>query len=221
MKVIILSLILLVLLIVFIAAKNNNKNDEKKKNDEGEKSNNSNEVSGEIIGENEIGQGMPAVTIGDNEADPLTPTLPLGTRGGTDPWSYSGEWRDRQLTTYGAPNHATAPFVETKENDMASYGYQGYNTKSPVPYNQPQIKYADNAGYSNCYPAVMAEDNEGDVYAERQGDETLAHIGLQRGQRDKKAQDGWASKNANYFKKFYSNELEEYEAKQWWGNNEY
>ncbi len=174
---------------------------------------------------NEINEGNNIIKEGNEIIDKINNEimidLPLGTRGGTDPWSYTGEWRDRQLTTYGSPNHPDAPFLETKENDMASFGYQGYNTNSPIPYNQPQIKYADNAGYSNCYPEVMVEDNEGDVYAERQGDETLAHMALQRGQRDKKAQDGWASKNANYFKKFYSNELEEYEAKQWWGNNEY
>lgn len=163
-----------------------------------------------------FGPGMPVQTKED--------FIPLNLRSDNDPWEYRGEWRDRNLITYGADNsdNNIHPFIESREVDGAAFGYNGYNaTKTAAPYNNPQSEYMENMGYSTCYPAVPTEDNGGDVYAERQGDESIAHVGLQRGQRDKKAQDGWASKNTNYFKKFYSNELEEYEAKQWWGNNEY
>ena len=254
-KILIVLLIILLLIIIYKAAGSKSLNLLKKNMEEETKDSSKitvDNIPGETIDPSyDIGPGMPEVSLkseeigemkiitphsqteekvtetfnnGENNFIP-TPTIPLGTRGGTDPWRYSGEWRDRNVTTYGNTSHKDAPFLEIKENDMASFGYQGYNSagikSSPIPYIQPQVRYAENLGYSNCYPTPAAEDNEGDVYAERQGDESLAHIGLQRGQRDKKAQDGWASKNSNYFKKFYSNELEEYEAKPWWGNNEY
>lgn len=39
--------------------------------------------------------------------------------------------------------------------------------------------------------------------------------------RDKKCIDGWASKDANYFRQHYGSELDDEEAKPWWSRGEY
>lgn len=39
--------------------------------------------------------------------------------------------------------------------------------------------------------------------------------------RDKRALDGWATKDANYYRYHFAGELQEYEDKPWWGRHEY
>jgi hypothetical protein len=45
-------------------------------------------------------------------------------------------------------------------------------------------------------------------------------IMAQRRSRDKKCMDGWASKDANYYKQHFAEELDEAEAKPWWSSGE-
>jgi hypothetical protein len=51
-------------------------------------------------------------------------------------------------------------------------------------------------------------------------DESNARLAALR-QRDKRAMDGYVTKNANYYKRHFGRELEDAEKQQWWGNDEY
>lgn len=82
-------------------------------------------------------------------------------------------------------------------------------------------QWGTNPGYTQCYPANTSWDqNDCDMYANMDIDEKNSMY-WKRSNRDKKILDGWASKNADYYKKNFYNELEKEEAKVWWGNNEY
>lgn len=99
-----------------------------------------------------------------------------------------------------------------------------YRTKVP-PLPTPMMNFdlcnqwGTNPGYTQCYPFTTWDQNECDMYANMDIDEKNS-MHWKRSNRDKKLLDGWASKNADYYKKNFYNELEKEEAKVWWGNNE-
>lgn len=69
--------------------------------------------------------------------------------------------------------------------------------------------------YEEPYPVVNTS------YAERSNGVDAANcLMAQRRARDKKCADGAASKDAHYFRHHYANELDEEEAKPWWGRAE-
>lgn len=79
--------------------------------------------------------------------------------------------------------------------------------------------FGSNFGYTECYPPVAQEFNA-DTCRTMSVDEKATVLSELR-QRDKKCLDGWASKNANFYKKNFSDELDKSERKRWWGQNEY
>lgn len=123
-----------------------------------------------------------------------------------------------------------------------SEGFCGYETRDPsgeqawppgyysgCPENkddpfykldQPYKEFERNTDYGTCYAPVS-----GDYSCEAQRyldiDAKNAQLTkLRGGQRSRKCSDGWASKNANFYRKNYARELEDYEAKPWWGRQE-
>lgn len=92
--------------------------------------------------------------------------------------------------------------------------------ETPLPYIYPQTQWMNNQGYTACYPEVASEDNNCDYFEYMDYDEKNTRQTQMRQQRDKKAQEGLASKNAYYYKKNFATELDDYEKKPWWGNDE-
>ena len=80
-------------------------------------------------------------------------------------------------------------------------------------------QWGTNPGYTQCYPFTPWDQNECDIYARMDIDEKNS-MHWRKSNRDKKLLDGWASKNADYYKKNFYNELDKEESKVWWGNNE-
>lgn len=80
--------------------------------------------------------------------------------------------------------------------------------------------WMENEEYGSCYPPVAVDLNNCNKYAYLPFDEANARLSALR-QRDKKALDGAVTKNANYYKKHFSRELNEAENERWWGNDEY
>ena len=80
--------------------------------------------------------------------------------------------------------------------------HQAYNTSYTDSYKQPQ-PYNVTCGDSST------------------GIDMANALMTQRRARDKKTSDGWASKNADYFKLHYGDELAESEGKLWWGTYDY
>lgn len=92
-----------------------------------------------------------------------------------------------------------------------------WEEKDPYPWMENQT-------YSTCYDDGRKLQTEGNDAAHITGghlnfDDANARLAGLR-QRDKKAIDGAVSKNANYYKKHFSRELEESENRHWWGNDE-
>lgn len=93
---------------------------------------------------------------------------------------------------------------------------------------QPSIRYKEqnpypwgsNPKYTGCYPQVPFDLNGCNTGAYLSYDEANARLAALR-QRDKKALDGVVTKNSNYYKRHFSTELDEAEAKRWWGSSEY
>jgi len=95
-----------------------------------------------------------------------------------------------------------------------------FNTGPKYIYNRDAFPWGNNAGYTDCYKPTPRELNESNLGGYRGIDERNAYIGAARA-RDKKCMDGAVTKNMNYYKKNYGRELDEYESKLWWGNDEY
>jgi hypothetical protein len=75
------------------------------------------------------------------------------------------------------------------------------------------------SSYTDCYDKPQVHPHGGcnrgyDI------DGANAYMAQQRS-RDKKAMDGWAVKDANFYKHHYGNELDDAENKPWWSRNEY
>ncbi len=74
--------------------------------------------------------------------------------------------------------------------------------------------------YTSCYdkPQIYVHGHGCDRGYDMDG--ANAYMAQQRS-RDKKALDGWAVKDANFYKHHYGNELDDAENKPWWSRNEY
>ena len=92
--------------------------------------------------------------------------------------------------------------------------------KTPMMNFEECNQWGINPGYTSCYPFSSWDTNNCDIFARMDIDEKNS-VHVKRSNRDKRILDGWASKNADYYKKNFYNELEKEEAKVWWGNNEY
>ncbi len=88
-----------------------------------------------------------------------------------------------------------------------------YNKQNPYPWGS-------NPQYTGCYPEVPYDLGKCNTGAYLPFDEANARLAALR-QRDKKVLDGYVTKNANYYKRHFSTELDEAEAKRWWGDKEY
>lgn len=73
---------------------------------------------------------------------------------------------------------------------------------------------AHHTAYGDCYDIPTAHGSEYSV------DNSNALMAQKRA-RDKKCSDGWASKNADYFKYHYAGELNQAENKPWWGRHDW
>lgn len=120
-----------------------------------------------------------------------------------------GNANDYYLDGYPGP-HKT-PYVDKYVHPEANYNYR---EKDPYGFMQ-------NEKYGTCYPPPPYDVNHCDIYSYLPFDEANSRMATIRQQRVKKGQDGWASKNSNYYKKFYGDELNQEEHKRWWGNDEY
>lgn len=127
------------------------------------------------------------------------------------------------LVQYGDNPSINITPVEKKtvRKDMSSQQSAPQQTPSYVSdygplYDQWQAYRTsyDNA-YCPIYPNVKQSCAERDSSVDAAG-----ALMSQRRARDKKCSDGWATKDANYFKYHYGDELEEAESKRWWGNFE-
>jgi hypothetical protein len=73
------------------------------------------------------------------------------------------------------------------------------------------------SGYPNNYVYDL---NDANFYAQMDGDEKIMMTN-QLKTRDKECIDGYVSRNSDYYKKNFGDELDEFEKKRWWGNAEY
>lgn len=89
-----------------------------------------------------------------------------------------------------------------------------------IAYDNSQHAWGSNPKYTNCYEPPYSESNQCNTGAYLGFDEANARLSAMR-QRDKRTLDGWATKNANFYRKNFSNELELAENKRWWGNSDY
>lgn len=102
-------------------------------------------------------------------------------------------------------------------------GYYGCGQNKDDPFykmDQPYKEFERNGDMSTCYAPVSVDYScEAQRYLDI--DAKNAQIGkLRGGQRSRKCADGWASKNANFYRKNYARELDEFEQKPWWGRQE-
>lgn len=117
-----------------------------------------------------------------------------------------------QLFTSEPPVKSIDDDVVVEINDelpsiLSSYGKE---------YDEHQ-KYK--SSYSNCYddaiPAVAVSHSENSHTID-----SLNALLSQRRTRDKRSMDGAVSKDSNFYKYYFTNELSEYESKPWWGKLE-
>ncbi len=101
------------------------------------------------------------------------------------------------------------------------------DTELPLQPQNPQLYghdydkwHSHHVSYGKCYndPQPIALHSCSENTANVDNAITLM---ARRRFRDAKCSDGWASKNANYYKYHYNTELKDAEQKQWWGNNEF
>lgn len=91
---------------------------------------------------------------------------------------------------------------------------------SPMDNYHLRNQWSTNQGYTQCYPPVSWDNNNCNIYQSMDIDEKNSQH-WRMANRDKEMIDGWASKNADYYRKNYYNELEKEESKVWWGRNEW
>jgi hypothetical protein len=143
----------------------------------------------------------------------------------------SAYWR--QLRTYvsaNVVNWGEAPDdedVAVEQNDSAEEKIEEIS-KIPTLEDQNTDLYGVNqeqydgyiTAYSTCWkeakPVILKSCSEQD-YSIDSANALMA----QRRARDKRCYDGWASKDADFYRHHYAEELDEEENKPWWGRAEY
>jgi len=97
------------------------------------------------------------------------------------------------------------------------------NLTIPVSKIYDEIDYkgfGTNPLYTSCYKLPSWELNDCNTYGAMSIDEKVSHQAKMRN-KENRVIDGWTSKNMDYYKKHFSNELELEEKLRWWGNDEY
>lgn len=100
------------------------------------------------------------------------------------------------------------------------YSGEAYYNQEPAMYGPFWERYhAYTNGYSNYKQPELPV---GSSFAERSNsiDANLTLLAQNRA-RDKKCSDGWVTKNADFFKYHYADEIKEAEEKRWWGNSDW
>jgi hypothetical protein len=140
------------------------------------------------------------------------------------------------------PNHDTNPSVDEElcdvyggyynQNDARNNLWAGPNNNgygpdtmyvSPAPNKDGPGAYPWGSDVAALYAHnkdLMVSNNNGDLYQQMDMDETIARTAYNR-QHDRRAHEGYTIKNANYYKRHFGNELDESEAQEWWGEDEY
>lgn len=96
-----------------------------------------------------------------------------------------------------------------------------WQNQSVLNYPQSSIEHqALNTSYGTCYEPSRPVFGSSGAEIDNTVDANLSLLAQKR-QRDKKAADGWALKDADYFRHNYDWELDDYENKPWWGRAEY
>lgn len=111
----------------------------------------------------------------------------------------------------------------TDRGELADqYSERNKDVQALVGEKNPTDAYpwSSNQGYTECYPGPNRELNGCNINDYMGIDEANTRQVAMR-TRDKKVLDGYVSKNANYYKRHFSKELDESENKRWWGNDNY
>lgn len=117
-----------------------------------------------------------------------------------------------------AASAASAASAITNNNPQQSEGFANDNQTVDLygPYYEMWHSYHDTSMYEPPRPVVGA------TCAERSQSVDMANVFMaQQRARDKKCSDGWAVKDANYYRHHYGGELDQAEAKAWWGRGDY
>jgi len=112
------------------------------------------------------------------------------------------------------------PAPRMYNSDAEAVIKQTGDCSSQYPPRPFQGQWGTDQGYTDCYKPIAMEFSN-DPTARKSMDEKSMTYGQMAGARAKKVIDGAVSRNAYYFKKNFSDELEKYEKKRWWGNSEY
>ena len=131
----------------------------------------------------------------------------------------SGQDIDQDSGQVASQNSGQDFNQDSNQDPNQNLGY--YANQDTNLYGQSYNQWnAHHTGYTSCYdePQMMV----GVSCSERSNsiDASNALIAQKRA-RDKKCTDGWVTKNANYYKHHFGNELTESEDKPWWGRVEY
>ncbi len=86
--------------------------------------------------------------------------------------------------------------------------------KNPLPYGEDRATYVD--GYSLPYPKIVPLTTLGPDETSYNIDNMNTRLARER-ERTKKCSDGWASKDANYYRYHFADELDYEEKRPWWG----
>lgn len=129
--------------------------------------------------------------------------------------------------TVGTVSVATASVTGDADNDMTPIPNNEYGPLDEFIYQYDSKfygdAYADWNSYRNIEPQNDIECNldtlDGSILSNNV-DTGLVRLGRQRA-RDKRCIDGYITKNVNYYKYHFANELNEVEDKPWWGREEY
>jgi len=108
-----------------------------------------------------------------------------------------------------APNSAPEPSLDQL---LAQREYDKYNLYTE--YNKPRYSAYDSVDDYTYARPLPDGDNAYNV------NNSGVNMSINRA-RDKRALTGWATKDVNYYKYHFSNELSNEENKPWWGRNEY
>lgn len=93
--------------------------------------------------------------------------------------------------------------------------------QDPIIYGPSyELWHAYDTAYTKCYDEPKAVVGMS-CSEQSSGIDSANALMAQQRARDKKCSDGWASKDANYYKHHFGSELDDTERKPWWSRHEY
>lgn len=127
-----------------------------------------------------------------------------------------------EYATNGTASDETAATKKPPaKNSDNFYEEVPWQNQTVLGYPRSSIEHqALNTSYGTCYEPVRPIVNMTGAELDNTVDANITLL-TQRRQRDKKASDGWALKDADYFRHNFDTELDDYENKPWWGRSEY